>query len=167
MRWIVLVVALATAMGRAEAQSGLTPEEWDLVRQGEIDQGLHITGGLLSVFVGFGTGQFVQGRSDKGLLFLVTDVAAASLFIVGLSTCWHDAYYDEGPYGGGDDSCQEWALIGGLVGAAVFRTWEIVDAWGGPSWHNDQVRRARARAFQPYVVPLGGGGGAAGFSLRF
>lgn len=159
----------------------LTPEERELIAHGEIDPGQVVAGGLVGTFFGFGLGHAVQGRfSDRGWIFLLGEGASVASVMTFALTCVD---------GLESRTCDNNAgfLVAGLVGIVVFRVWEIVDVWGGPSGYNLRVRQARAKlygapVYQPpryglFVAPTfkggsarGGGGitgGVAGVSLQF
>ncbi|HLU67744.1 MAG TPA: hypothetical protein VKZ63_15780 [Kofleriaceae bacterium] len=144
----------------------LTPEERELLARGEIGPGVHIAGGLVGTMFGFGLGHAVQGRfGDRGWIFMAGEAGSIAAILIWASTC---AEYD-----GHCEQSTGW-LVAGLAGIAVFRVWELIDVWAGPSTHNERVRRARARAYgAPYygafVAPTGGdlSGGIAGITVAF
>jgi hypothetical protein len=154
----------------------LSPEDQDLLSQGEITDGQHIGGGLASVFLGWGIGQAIQGRwSETGWIFTLGEAASLTAIIYGISQ--EDCFLAidcEGDDGGGGEGF----IIGGIVGILVFRVWEVVDAFAGPPRHNRKVRELRMRLgyppvmygkrMTPFVVPPRDGAGAvAGVSLHF
>jgi hypothetical protein len=152
----------------------LTEEEADLLASGEITDGQHIGGGVASLFLGFGIGQAIQGRwSDKGWIFTVGDTAAYGLIIYGLSQndCWIRIW---GECDNDDDGVA--AVVAGLAVGAVFRVWEIVDAWAAPPAHNRRLHMLQMRlggqppylGWKPYVIPSASGDGAVGgVTVRF
>ena len=146
----------------------LTPEERELLWQGEISPLQTIGGGLMAAWIGFGVGHAVQGRySTDGWLFTVGEVASLAAMFVGLARVSNGEFRR--------DNGAETLLIGGAIGFGVFRIWEIVDAFVGPSAHNRRYQDLRWRTYGSqapryglFVAPGGGqGGGSAGFSLRF
>lgn len=155
----------------------LTLDEQELLSKGEISDGAHLGGGVVSLMFGFGVGQAVQGRwGDTGWIFTLGEGAAITAFIVGLASiadCLDsDANCDE------DDDGATALLVGGGLGLVAFRIWEVVDAFTGPASHNRRVRELRMRAgvpppmytrIAPYVdkPKHGNGGGVVGLSLRF
>jgi hypothetical protein len=160
----------------------LTVDEQWLLSRGYISDGQHIGGGIASLFFGFGIGQAVQGRwSEKGYIFTIGEGASFGAMLWGITElvrACDDSFND--PYG--ETTCNHsqenrgaTLLIGGLIGISVFRIWEIVDAFAGPSEHNAKVRALHMRlgmrdgyALKPFVVPAGaGGGGVAGVGFRF
>ncbi len=156
-------------------QVQLTADEQELLQQGEISEGAHIGGGLLSLVMGFGLGQAVQGRWDEtGWIFTLGEAASIAAIMVGASKSFDDCFV-------GDERCNdsegETYLVAGVVGFLVFRTWEIVDAFGGPGKHNRRVRDLRmrlggpqpmyTRQLTPYLNKTRDGGGTAGVSFRF
>jgi len=192
---LLSIAIVCAASGTAAAQPGQTPpapppgwappqpvyaapgyhllsaEERDLLAEGEISTEAYIGGGVVGSVFAFGLGHLVQGRFlDKGWIFMAGEAASLTIFMVGLSHCWGDAF------DGADDTCDDYSawLAVGLVGAVGFRIWELIDVWAGPPAHNARVRAARMRAGLPpyglFTAPsLGGGdaGGVAGLTLRF
>ncbi|MBA3499447.1 MAG: hypothetical protein M4D80_38270 [Myxococcota bacterium] len=156
-------------------QVPLTPEEHELLMDGEISSGQHIGGGVAALFLGFGVGQAVQGRwSDTGWIFTLGEAASFAVLIGGMVRTFDDCQLD------GQDNCDHSdgppLMIAGLIGFTVFRIWEIVDAFGGPTDHNRRVRELKFRMgvpvrvgdrFMPYVNKTRDGGGVAGLQLRF
>lgn len=158
-------------------QGGLTAEEQELLAEGEISDGAHIGGGFLSIFIGFGLGQAVQGRwSDTGWIFTLGEIGSIALLIYGIEQ-ETDCVFD-------DPSCDEDAggasIAVGMIGLLVFRVWEVIDAFAGPARHNRRVRNLRMRmgyppngyyygGVEPYVTPVGkdDDGAIAGIRLRF
>ena len=97
----------------------LTPEERELLAEGEIDNVRHYGGGIVAYAFGFGIGQAIQGRyTDTGYIFTIGEAGSAVAFIAGIDPC-----VDE-------DSCT--LLIVGAVSLIGFRIWEIADAFAGP-----------------------------------
>ena len=137
----------------------VTPEEYDLLAQGEIPPELTVAGGLVGTFFGLGLGHAVQGRyGDIGWVFTVGEVGGVTVAMIGLAQCLDiDSDCDEAP-----------ALFwGGLLAFVGFRIGELVDVWAGPSRHNDKVRALRLRLGYPppqqqwglYLSPTKGGDG--------
>ncbi|MBS1118261.1 MAG: hypothetical protein H6Q90_489 [Deltaproteobacteria bacterium] len=157
-------------------QVQLTAEDQQLLDQGEITNGAHLGGAAAAFFLGFGTGQIVQGRwSDTGWIFTLGETASIVSLMVGVVKVFDDCFgstmcHDNSTSGDG-------YLIAGLVGLTVFRTWEVVDAFVGPPKHNQRVRELRMRLgmpqpqygtrLTPYVNKTRDGGGTAGLSFRF
>ncbi|HEU4726734.1 MAG TPA: hypothetical protein VFT22_02565 [Kofleriaceae bacterium] len=149
----------------------LSPDEQDLLAQGEISDGRHLAGVLGSFMVGWGIGQAIQGRyGDTGWIFTVGEAGSVIALIAGVvREVEHDGDREGGVL-----------LAGGLVGIVVFRTWEIIDSIVGPPRHNTRVRELRMRLglpqptyvqrIQPYLAPTMShdhGGTTAGLTLRF
>ena len=128
-----------------------------------------------SYFVGFGSGQAIQGRwSDTGSIFTVGEVASIVAIVASVDQ-WDDndcAYYD--------DNCRDddvpGMFVAGIVGLVVFRVWGMVDAVAGQISHNRKFRGAQQKVgggYQyygatPYLAPAGkGDGGVAGVTFRF
>jgi hypothetical protein len=165
-------------------QVQLTVDEQWLLSRGYISDGEHIGGGIAALFVGFGVGQAVQGRwGHKGYIFTIGELASFGAMIYGAVTLASACYDDfDDPYS--DGGCNETKerrggvlMVGGLIGISVFRIWEIVDAFAGPSEHNRELHALKMRLgmpdsyvrnVRPYIVPSADGGGAlAGVSMRF
>jgi hypothetical protein len=162
------------------APAQLTPDEQDLLDRGEITDGRHVGGILVSLFFGLGVGQAVQGRyGDTGWIFTVGESASTVAVIVGLvktfSTCLENI--DDG--GCHNDSAGTVLLVGGLIGLTAFRIWEVADAITGPPRHNARLRQLRMRLgmppatlvgrLRPYIAPplSRDGAATAGLTLRF
>lgn len=153
----------------------LTPEEHELLLDGEISSGAHIGGGVAALFIGFGSGQAIQGRwSDTGWIFTVGEAASIAAIIGGAvrtvddcdSVGETDCDHSDGPP----------LIIVGLIGFTVFHVWEIVDAFSGPAEHNRRVRDLKWRMgipvqvgnkWSPYLNKTRDGGASAGLQLRF
>ncbi len=146
-----------------------TPQEYEILRKGEISEGRYVGGGLLGTVVGYGIGHAVQGRwSDKGWIFTVGELASVSVIVITATSCI--AADLEGR--AREDRCMA-ALVGSLVAYTGFRIWEIIDLWAAPPNHNRRVRELRYRAGAPtprygfYLAPTSTNSGVAGFSLVF
>lgn len=153
----------------------LTADDHELLQRGDITDGQHVGGALVSLFFGFGVGQAVQGRyGETGWIFTIGEIASITALFIGIGQAFEDCF-------GPDDTCNdnrgEALFWGGLIGFAVFRVWEVVDAFGGPPKHNRRVRELRMRLgipqpmftkkVMPYVNTNREGGGSAGFVIRF
>jgi len=131
-------------------QVQLSRDDAELLQRGEISDGQHVGGGVVSLFVGFGIGQAVQGRyGETGWIFTVGEIASCTALFIGLNKVFDtfDDSNDSADTGGGGG-----LILGGLVGLLVFRVWEVVDAFGGPSKHNRKVRDLKMRLGMP--VPM-------------
>ena len=158
----------------------LTTDEQDLLNEGEITDGRHVGGILVSLFFGLGVGQAVQGRyGDTGWIFTVGETASMVALIAGVVKTLDDCFDTFDNHGCHDNSTGDVLLIGGFVGLAAFRIWEVADAIIGPPKHNARLRQLRmrlgmppasfARRLRPYMAPplSRDGGAAAGLTLRF
>lgn len=158
----------------------LTTDDQDLLNRGEIADGRHVGGILISLFFGFGIGQAVQGRyGDTGWIFTVGETASIVALFVGVLKTLDDCFDNLNEHGCNNNSTGDALLIGGFVGLAGFRIWEIVDAIAGPPRHNARVRQLRLRLgmppvgfahrLRPYIAPplSRDGGATAGLGLRF
>jgi hypothetical protein len=158
----------------------LTSVEQDLLNSGEIADNRHVGGIVVSLFFGLGIGQAVQGRyGDTGWIFTLGETASVVALFVGVVKTIDDCFDTRDEPGCNDHSTGNALLIGGLVGLAAFRIWEVVDAITGPPRHNARVRELRlrlgmpptsfARRLKPYLAPplSHDGGATAGLSLRF
>jgi hypothetical protein len=135
-----------------------TAEERALLERGEISSGARSGGGLLALFLGFGSGQAVQGRfAETGWIFLVGEGLSGAAFtkgVVDLIECTADR---ETTYNCDNARWVPW-LVGGSIAFSVFRIWGVVDAFKGPERHNQRVRAVKARLgipiyAAPYVAP--------------
>lgn len=169
-----VVVVNTTPAPSAEAHLQLSAEDTELIVDGEIGPVAHIGGGLVATFVGFGTGQAVQGRwLERGWIFTVGETAGLGVMIYGLGKAATSCVNEDG------SSCGSSGLgfvAGGAIAVTGFHIWEMVDAFVAPIGHNRRVRAAKLRAnghagiasVTPYVVPPPTGDGAVGgLSLRF
>lgn len=199
MRTLAVIVALLVFVGTARAQAPgsppppptypppyqyqpavsypapLTQEEHELLLQGEISDGAHIGGGLAALFIGYGTGQAIQGRwSDTGWIFTVGEGASTAALIYGVLELLDDCVDNLGRERDCDNSNAGAAIAVGLIGVTVFRTWGTIDAFAGPSSHNRRVRELKYRmgipvrvGWKPYITKTRDEGAVAGLSLSF
>jgi hypothetical protein len=150
---------------------GLTADEQRILARGEIAAGEHAGGAVLSFFIGFGTGQAVQGRwAEKGWIFTVGELASFAAMLFSLTSTaenCNDGYCDDDNMG---------LFVVGMFGYAGFRVWGFVDSIAGPASHNRRLREIQMRmgyprpyySVAPFVAPTrDGGGGVAGVTLRF
>jgi len=192
MRTIVSLLILAVLTGAASAQPGaqgpapypppqpypppgygypmqLSPADQELLMRGEITDGQQVGGGLLALFVGFGSGQAVQGRfGETGWVFLlgegVSTVAMMKGFFDLFAACPDNT----------QTNCNDGAgyFVLGLLGITIFRTWSTIDAFVSPTFHNRRVRALKMRlgipiySVTPYVAPAHDAT-TAGLMLRF
>lgn len=167
------VVVVNTAPS-AEAHLQLSAEDQELILDGEIGPVAHIGGGLFATFVGFGTGQAVQGRwLERGWIFTVGETAGLGVMFYGLGKAASSCVNDDGSSCG---SSGTGLIVGGAIAVTGLHIWEMVDAFVAPIGHNRRVRAAKLRAsghagiasVTPYVVPPPTGDGAVGgLSLTF
>jgi hypothetical protein len=151
----------------------LSADDQRILARGEITQGEHFGGVLVGFFLGFGSGQAVQGRwSDTGWIFTVGEAASVAAIMVGIGDIFQDCI---------DSTCHDDNENGGLfavgiIGLVGFRVWEIVDSVAGPSSHNRKLHDIQMRmgysqpgyySIAPFVAPTHGGGGIAGVTFRF
>ena len=155
----------------------LTPDEADLLQQGEISDGAHVGGAVASLFLGFGVGQAVQGRyGETGWIFTLGEAASMVALVAGFVKTFDNCFVVDGQTCNNNSGGNE-LLIGGFIGLAVFRVWEVVDAFGGPPKHNRKVRELKMRLgipqpmytkhVVPYVNKTRDGGGTAGIAFHF
>lgn len=154
-------------------QLQLTAEEMETLSIGYITDGQYIGGGVASLFVGFGVGQAVEGRwHDTGWIFTLGEPVAFGVFIYGLMQnigCI-------GTSGGcsNNHDAGSTAIVVGAVSLVGLRLWEVIDAFVGPSRHNERYRALQMRlgnpmpayTYRPFVAPSNGGA-VAGLSLSF
>lgn len=157
--------------GQPPPQAALSQEDARLLQRGLISPEAHIGGAAVSFFIGFGSGQAVQGRwTDTGWIFTVGEAASIAALFIGIGNEVEDCF---------DEYCDEdndGLIALGLIGLIGFRVWELVDAFAGPASHNRKVRDLHMRlgyppsgyySVAPFVAPTRDGGGVAGFTLRF
>lgn len=159
----------------------LSADDAAILQQGEISDGAHIGGGVAALFFGFGIGQAVQGRySETGWIFTLGESASVALLIYGVVQAFGDCTAtDEFGFCTSRESNSTGgvAIAGGLIGLLVFRVWEIVDAFSGPTKHNARVRNIKMRLgmpvpmyvekVTPYVNKTRDNGGTVGLRFRF
>ena len=156
----------------------LTAEQQKLLAEGEIPENKYIGGAIVGLFVGFGVGQAVQGRyGDTGWIFTVGEVASGAVLVTGMVRAFgdFDRCFDNSTCP--RDHTAGVLLLGGVIGLAAFRIWELVDVFNGPTKHNARVRALRLRLgippmysrVQPYIAPSMSGDHAttAGLTFRF
>lgn len=152
----------------------LSFEERQLLHDGKISQGQVVGGGLMALFLGFGTGQAVQGRwSTMGWKFALAEGAGITAMIIGISSSLsHDSHQGSGS--NSDEGVT--LLIGGLLTYSIAHLWEIVDAFAAPASHNRRYNQVKWKAYgQPYaphyslfIAPNNdSGGGVAGLKMSF
>jgi hypothetical protein len=128
----------------------MTAEDQEILAQGEISDGAMVGGGLLAIFFGFGVGQAVQGRfGDTGWIFLLGEAGSYAVLLYGFA----DAIECNGT------NCEDRGvslMLTGLVAYGVFHVWGIVDAFAGPSKHNQRLRELRMRLGIPQPMPYYG-----------
>lgn len=165
----------------------ITNDDLELLDKGEISGLRHFSGALSAFYLGFGSGQALQGRwAEKGWIFTVGETLSLGAMIAGtamprLEACAVSTPQQEGD--AFDTHCHSsmsrrgaWLMIGGLIGFSVMRTWGFVDAIVGPYERNRRVRSLRALygvaaakpKLAPYLVPADRGAGVtAGLVARF
>jgi hypothetical protein len=126
---------------------------------------MRTAGGVLGIGLGFGAGSAIEGRwtSEGGWVFTLGEAVALTAMIAGVVGT-ASASSNNGPPG---DATA--LLIAGALGFSGLRLWEAIDAFVGPTAHNERLRALRQRLHQAGVValPNGAGGGEVGFSFRF
>ncbi|HEY6032904.1 MAG TPA: hypothetical protein VIV58_01560, partial [Kofleriaceae bacterium] len=165
--------AVPPAYAYQPAPIQLSPEDQELLAEGEMPAVQHAGGGALAFVLGFGTGHMVQGRwLETGWIFTLTEAASYGAIIYGFSK-WDVNCSDI------DAKCSNanaaTLIIGGLVGTLGFHVWEVLDAFIVPANRNRRVRELRRqlglapapRPYSFYVAPHADGGGQAGLVLHF
>lgn len=206
---VASMIIIASVAGSAHAQPGLTPpgsqpaqvgqpaptvpppyaygtqphryvlssDDADLLERGEVSDVAYVGGAAVAVFFGFGLGQAIQGRwGEEGWIFTLGETASFTALIVGLADAFSDCVENS------SNRCSDRGtpyLVGGVIGIAVFRIWEIVDAIAAPPAENRHLRELRmqlglpptpgAYGMRPFIAPARGstGGGVAGVALSF
>jgi len=172
------LLALLVVAQTAAAQPAMTPvaqvpspEEREILATGEIGPGAYGGGIAASLFLGFGTGQAIQGRwTDTGWIFTLGEIGSFSALLYGINRGGFGECFEEPCHR--NRAAAELA-IGGLLAFMVLHTWEIGDAIIVPSLHNDRYHQivgrygyARPLALKPYVAPHGEGA-IAGLAVSF
>lgn len=161
----------------APASPPLTTEEQQLLERGYISADRRVIGVLAAIFVGWGSGQAVEGRwHETGRIFAIGELATTALVVAGFFDCLsHGAASSFLPACEPSD-LDDVLLVGGTIGLAGFRIGEVADAAVGPSEDNDKLRALRVRLGQPvsriapYLAPVRGlrsNGGVAGLRMQF
>lgn len=137
-------------------QVQLTADEADILRRGPITDGAHIGGGVVSLMVGFGVGQAIQGRwSDTGWIFTVGEIGSTALIIYGFTRVFGDCFETDGNGACADSNSGGTALLVGALALTGFRIWEVVDAFAGPASYNRRYKDIQMRA-SGYAPPQWG-----------
>ena len=132
--------------------ASLTPEEREILRNGEIGDNAYFAGGVVGTFFGLGIGQAIQGRYvPTGLMMTVGEVSSFSIAMAGaiscidLPGCHHDGL-----------------VSAGLIAYLGFRVWEIIDVWATPSSINSRYRNLKDHVDETkadfFVAPVAGQG---------
>ena len=153
----------------------LTVDEQWLLQRGYISDGETMAGGFVALLFGWGVGHAIQGRwSEKGYIFTLGESVTAVAAFYGMIGLFGECFE-----GCSDARGQRYAtlFIGGMIGNAVFRIWEVIDAFSAPGAHNRRVDEVRMKvglplrygSLSPYIAPNRDrdGGGIAGVSFRF
>jgi hypothetical protein len=158
----------------------MSEEDAELLRAGYIQPERTLIGGVVAIFVGWGIGQAVEGRwHDTGWIFSLGETASVAAIIggaIGILNCEGIANATQTCSSG--DATSGAFLIGGALALTGFRIWEVIDAFVGPSGHNERVHELRqhygyrdyARTITPYLSrpqASSGDGMTAGLALRF
>lgn len=172
--------ALAQPGGYAPAPAPLdlrlSDDDLMILERGRISTGQYVTGGVIGSYFGFGVGHMIQQRwMETGWLFTVGESAAITAMVVGAVGCANGSFQEEDRLHNGrsssSDACSVELIIGGLLGYAGLRTWEIIDLWVAPPRHNRRydklTRRSSQRRYSFSLAPTGKGSGVASLSLSF
>lgn len=120
------------------ARLTLTPEEQELLREGDVSGASHVGGIIAAATIGLGTGQLVQGRwLKRGWIFTVGEMVSVAAF--GIAASENDL----------DPTLVNVLGFSGVIGLIGFHAWEIADAAIVPARHNRRVRFLRARVGLP------------------
>jgi hypothetical protein len=157
----------------------LSADDDELLRAGPIPDTQMLGGGMAAVFLGFGTGQIVEGRwTDTGWLYTFGEAAGIGVVIAGAVQQVNACPVFGDPNSSGCNSNRGVGLIvGGAIALTGLRIAEIVDAFVAPGKHNARLRDLRGRLgmppdpqigmIVPYVAPSANGGAVGGFTVRF
>jgi hypothetical protein len=181
MRNALALIVLASATRSAHAQPGvapsvpspatyrpLDPDDQRALDVGEISDNEIVLGAVLAAWPGFGVGQAVQGRwRDRGWIFTLGEGGSLGVFAMSGLAC-------PGASGPCANSRAYYGVaVASFFGWVAFHIGGVVDAVVAPKFHNQRVRRLRARSTGSpqlggvYVAPVNGGGEAAGVVVRF
>lgn len=139
--WMILTALLCSNISQAESSE-------------KIGTGRYVTGGVLSIYPGFGIGHAVQGRyAERGWIFTVGEAAFATLAIVGMGECGVTAAITSKNDCKGNDK-----ILLGLAGFTGFKIWEIVDAWYGPHQNKQLSKSSKEPKFESALLPTPDGG---------
>jgi hypothetical protein len=173
---LLCALAIVFALGaRAQAQPGMVPpayayqpqlsdDDRELLDRGELDR---VSGGVVSILIGFGVGQAVQGRwHETGWIFTAGETVSMAVLITGIMK----ATLPDGPHCRMvpcDAAPMNGTIIAGFIGYSAFHIWEIIDAFAAPAIHNRRLHALQTRlAITPYVT-LQGDATTGGLALRF
>ncbi|MBS1960359.1 MAG: hypothetical protein JST80_12855 [Bdellovibrionales bacterium] len=122
----------------------LTPDEREILNNGEISTGSYIAGGILGTILGLGIGNAVQGRyMPNGLIFTLGEVGGAMMWAAGVGDCLADSINSIGTRS--KTNCNEGLAVAGAVILTGLRIWEIVDVWAMPPTINSRYHNLKAR----------------------
>jgi len=139
--WMIFVVLLCSKMSWADSSN-------------KIGTGRYVTGGVLSIYPGFGIGHAVQGRyAEKGWIFTAGEAAFATIAIIGLGECGMTSAISSQNDCKGNDK-----ILVGLAGFTGFKIWEMVDAWYGPHREKLLSDKSKQGNFEAVVLPIASGG---------
>ena len=111
--------------------SALTPDEREILDNGEIGTGAYVAGGVVGTLVGLGIGQAIQGRyMSTGLIMTLGEIASISMMVAGATQCVSNAVVDG--LSGQTVNCNQTLLTVGYIGYVGLRIWEIIDVWATP-----------------------------------
>ena len=109
----------------------------------------YVTGGILSIYPGFGIGHAVQGRyTDKGWIFTTGEAISATVAIVGLGQCGITSGITSSNQCSGNSM-----ILAGTVEFLGFKIWEIVDAWIIPKTKNQSSLVNLSGKFVSVAIP--------------
>ena len=158
---VIAVIAVLATSARAEPPSAYTPEERDVLADGEVDGARAV---LVGGLVGFGFGELIEDRyRNTGWIFTVVDVIGWTGVGIGMSR------------GVCDDADCDWpspynhTAAASLVVLAASRVLQVMDVSSAAGDRNTQIRAIRARHglhVSPIVAPHRDGV-IAGMAMRF
>ena len=123
---------------RREKIMNLSEEDRNILRDGELPTWRYVTGGVLSIYPGFGIGHAVQGVwLDRGWMFTLAQAGFGALAVAEAFSCGLSSMVQ--------DECEYGPTSGiGLVGFMVAYVWGAVDAWAYIPRRNRRYRELKS-----------------------
>lgn len=115
----------------------LSPEDRQILKDGEMSTSRYVISGVLGTYPGFGIGHAIQGRwLERGWIFTGGEMVTGVIGLVGAFGC------HEPPHTSQSDSACYWPYAF-LAAFTALKVWEIVDVWYEPYAHDQRYRELR------------------------